>query len=365
MSSASKSKVDQLMRKAVAERVFPGGVLLAARGDRIEFFEAYGTANLFTRSPLSADTIFDLASLTKPLATTPAVMQLIREQQLDLEHTLGSILADFAGTDKAEIRIEHPLNHTSGLPDYFPFYKDLQSGPYPRRVAALRRRLADIPLQQPIGAAACYSDLGFMLLGWVVQALSGRRLDQYLRDAFYGPLGLDGGNGGRLCFVDLAAPVGFKDVAATEDCPWRKTVLEGAVHDDNAYVMGGVAGHAGLFGNARGVYRLIGSLLDAYRGGDCRGIFDPVLVRRFFERDPISKRPLGFDSPSATEASCGKYFSAKSVGHLGFTGTSFWIDLEKSITVVLLTNRVHPHRTNEKIKVFRPAVHDAVMECLP
>jgi CubicO group peptidase (beta-lactamase class C family) len=362
MQPAAMATVDQLMRNAVEDHVFPGAVLLVARNDRIVFFDAYGTANLETLTPVDTATIFDLASLTKPLATTVAVMQLVREQELDLEAQLGSILPDFADTDKAQIRIKHLLRHTSGLPDYFPFFDALQSGSFQQRLALLRQRLVQLPLRQRIGATALYSDLGFMILGWVVQTLTRRRLDEYVRDAFYTPLGLDGENGDRLCFVDLDAPIKFEKVAATERCPWRKTVLEGVVHDDNAFVMGGIAGHAGLFGNAGGVYRVIRSLLKAYQGDDRRGLFEPILVRRFFERDSINRRPLGFDAPAATDASCGKFFSERSVGHLGFTGTSFWIDLDKSVTVILLANRVHPSRTNEKIREFRPLIHDAVME---
>jgi CubicO group peptidase (beta-lactamase class C family) len=153
--------------------------------------------------------------------------------------------------------------------------------------------------------------------------------------------------------------------AATEDCPWRHKILEGEVHDDNAYVVGGVAGHAGLFGTARDIFGLLQHLLDTYTGKVASKVFQRETVQTFFECQQDQGRfALGFDTPTGLESSSGRYFSDHSVGHLGFTGTSFWMDLEEEVIVILLTNRVHPSRANEKIKDFRPMLHDTVMETL-
>ena len=153
--------------------------------------------------------------------------------------------------------------------------------------------------------------------------------------------------------------------AATEDCPWRKKILRGEVHDDNAYAVGGVSGQAGLFGTASEIYRILRALKKAYDRPDSHNFFDGALVRLFWEKQKMPQgttRALGFDTPSEKESSAGRFFSSKSVGHLGFTGTSFWLDLEKDLLVVLLTNRIHPTRANEKIKSFRPLIHDLVFQ---
>jgi CubicO group peptidase (beta-lactamase class C family) len=344
------------MKGAVTDGVFPGGVVLAAKNDSLLFFEAYGWANLFAKRPVNRDTVFDLASLTKPLATTLAVLKLVQNYGLDLEQTMGSLLAPFQNTDKARITIRQLLAHTSGLPAYQPYYRKLTAIRMAERKHALRTLLVEAPLMAPAGKAAIYSDLGFMLLNWVVEVVAGKRLDTFLKERIYGPLGIE-----DLFFVDVdSAPVKGA-FAATENCPWRNCVVEGVVHDENAFALGGVEGHAGLFGTARAVYQLVTILLHIYRGESTADVFDGRLIRSFFSRQKTANRALGFDMPSPRGSSSGRFFSNHTVGHLGFTGTSFWMDLECSAIVILLTNRIHPTRDNEKIKEFRPRLHDAIM----
>jgi len=166
--------------------------------------------------------------------------------------------------------------------------------------------------------------------------------------------------------MDLMDPaIPKKDVlfAATECCPWRKALMEGTVSDDNAWVTGGIDGHAGLFGTAEDVYGLLKTLLSAYNG-KMDTLFRPELVQAFFKRDAVSSRALGFDTPSLEGSSSGRLFSVNTVGHLGFTGTSFWMDLDRAIVAILLTNRIHPSRNNNRIREFRPILHDAVMKTL-
>ncbi|MFZ0242960.1 MAG: serine hydrolase domain-containing protein, partial [Desulfobacterales bacterium] len=248
--------VHDLMRQAVSQGIFPGGVLLVSRRGAIEDLFACGFGNRFTRRPVTVDTVFDLASLTKPLATTLAVMRLVAGGRLALDHPLASLLNVFEGTDKAAITVRQLLDHTAGLPDYHPFYIDLVRLPPAARRRALLEAIARMPLAGGPGQTELYSDLGFMVLGAVVEVLAGQRLDRFVGETLYTPLGLNGG-GPPLCFVDLAAPAKFADVAATEQCPWRQRLLEGVVHDDNAYALGGIAGHAGLFGSARAVQTLL------------------------------------------------------------------------------------------------------------
>ncbi len=351
--------VDAMMQKAVSENVFPGGVLLVSKNGTIRFYEAYGYANVFTQLPMTKSTLFDLASLTKPLATTLAVMRLIQRRKIALEKTVGDILPQLKHGSKEHIQIGHLLGHCSGLPDYRPYYLELCHLKPPLRKSALRDFVGREPLVNPVGKEVLYSDLGFMLLAWIIETTAGNSLNRVVEEEIYLPLGLK-----DLFFVDLHAGKNNQQFAATEKCPWRGRVMEGAVHDENAFVVGGVAGHAGLFGKAMDICRLLEGIMYTYQERNADSIFTPNLVKRFLTCQGSKSRTLGFDTPSTQDSSSGEYFSKNSVGHLGFTGTSFWMDLERSIIVILLTNRVHPTRTNEKIKAFRPQLHNAVMRCL-
>jgi CubicO group peptidase (beta-lactamase class C family) len=311
---------------------------------------------------MTRDTIFDLASLTKPLATTLAVMKLVAQKKIRLDQSLESILLPFKNTEKSKITVKHLLRHDSGLSDYRPYYKALRNLVPKNRKKALRDFLVQEPLVYPVGQRMLYSDLGFMILSWIVEQVSGKRLDRFVTDEIYRPIGLGLGSESGLFFVGLDSVPGTVQFAATECCPWRNILLDGRVHDDNAYAAGGVEGHAGLFGTAGSIYTLLSTLLSVFHGGSSTGVFEKELVHTFFECRKNSDKALGFDTPSAINASCGRYFSKKSVGHLGFTGTSFWMDLDRCIIVILLTNRVHPSRNNNKIKTFRPKLHDMVMQ---
>lgn len=349
--------VDSLMRQAIAEEIFPGGVLLVSKKGETLFFNAYGVAHLSSRVPVTSETIFDLASLTKPLATTLALMRLIQHNKIELQDSLGRILPEFKHTEKAGIKLKNLLYHDSGLPDYRPYYKALAGIDPDSRRGTLRKLLVQEPLINPIGKSVCYSDLGFMILAWVIEHITNQRLDHFVTDEIYQPLGLK-----DLFFVSDNLVESRGPFAATENCPWRNKIIEGQVHDENAYVVGGIEGHAGLFGTADNVHRLLAELLSVYHGERKSKIFRKNLLQQFFKRLPGTDKAVGFDAPSLSDSSCGHGFSQASVGHLGFTGTSFWMDLERSVIVILLTNRVHPSRENEDIKKFRPQIHDAVMD---
>jgi serine-type D-Ala-D-Ala carboxypeptidase len=356
MNFDSWTPVHCLMDQAMNEEVFPGAVLLVGGPGGVLFKRAFGVANRFTGEPVSLQTVFDLASLTKPLATTLALMYMIQEGMLALETCLGAVLPAFRNTSKHAIQIRHLLYHTSGLPAHREYYHDLASMPLKERKTALRRLLVNEPLVRSIGMAPEYSDLGFMILCWIIEAVTNERLDHYVKKKIYSPLGLQ-----HLFFRDLTEPKNEVAFAATEICPWRKELMVGAVSDDNAWVTGGIDGHAGLFGTAEDVYGLLRALQAAY-DGKASLVFQPELVQAFLKRDASSSRALGFDAPSLQGSSSGGLFSVNTVGHLGFTGTSFWMDLDRGIILILLTNRIHPDRNNNRIKRFRPILHDAVME---
>jgi CubicO group peptidase (beta-lactamase class C family) len=357
--SPDKSTVKAMMRKAVADGVFPGAVLLVARNEEVLLHEAWGMADLSSRDAVLRETVFDLASLTKPLATTLAVMRLIQKDLLELETPMPMVLPGMEDTDKAGVTVRHLLSHASGWPAWQPFFERLRTLPEEERRPHLARYLAEVPMVASPGEVFLYSDLDFLALGLMVEACSGMRLDCFAREEIFRPLGI-----ADLFFNPLDEPPAARRYAATEQCPWRGLVLRGAVHDDNAYALNGVAGHAGLFGTAGGVQALLQALLRIYRGEDDIGWLPKSLVQTMWTRVGNSGWTLGFDTPAARGSSSGRHFSANSVGHLGFTGTSFWLDLERGISVVLLTNRVHPSRSNVGIRGFRPRIHDAIMEWL-
>ena len=350
-----------IMKKGVEEGVFPGAVLLAGKKGEIVLHRAWGKTRLPHGAPVTKDTCFDLASLTKPLATALAVMDLVRRGKMGLDDPLGRRLEPALGTDKANIPISSLLRHTAGFPAWRPLYLQLEQVPIHERKAALDRILVRIPLECPPGTRTIYSDLGYLAIWRVVETVSGATLDHYLKERLYGPLNLDT----RLFFLDAFHPPKSRDLfAATEKCPWRNRLIWAEVHDENAWILGGAAGHAGLFGTAKGVWELLFLLMEAYHGRSPSPLFPPFLVRRFLSPNKNGQYTLGFDTPSPAGSAGGARFSKTSVGHLGFTGTSFWMDLEKEVMVILLTNRVHPRRDDRRIRVLRPLVHDAVMEDL-
>lgn len=354
--------VRALMQRALDDNIFPGGVLLVARKSELLFLEAFGLARIDPQRVMTRETVFDLASLTKPLATAVALILLSGQKRLDVDQALCHAVSDFAGTDKEAITIRRLLSHTSGLPDYRPYYEVLSRHPRTERKDLLRAALIKENLVSPPGKNSLYSDVDFMVLGWLVEVVTRTSLDRFVEESIYRPLEI-----GKLFFVPLNGPLSRRgcQFAATEDCPWRKKVLDGEVHDDNAYALGGVAGHAGLFGAIEAVHGLLQELLDVHSGKQHTGLFHQKTVQTFFQRQSdLGSWALGFDTPSRPGSSSGRYFSDQSVGHLGFTGTSFWMDLVREIVVVLLTNRIHPSRENNKIRAFRPLLHDRVMEAL-
>lgn len=343
--------INKLMDQGVG-RCFTAASLLAARDGHLVLHQAHGKARL--------NTIFDVASMTKPLATTAAAMVLCAEGKLRVGDYVRKWVPEVDRPETRGLRVCHLLDHTSGLPAWLPFYERARHLAPSRRRAWVRRRVATTPLEARPGARAEYSDLNLILADWVLERCSGVRLDRFTARRIYGPLGLS-----RTFFVDLHHPetqaYPKKVFAPTERCPWRRKRLQGEVHDDNCHSMGGITGHAGLFSTAYEVHLLARELVAAYRGQ--RSLFDGQIVRRFFHwrRPADSPRRLGWATPQGL-ISPGKHFGPNTVGHLGYTGTSLWIDLDRHVWVVLLTNRVYYGRDPEQINAFRPRVHDAVMK---
>jgi serine-type D-Ala-D-Ala carboxypeptidase len=368
--------ITSTMQSAVEERIFPGAVLLVhLRGQRV-YHGAFGCAALVPQpEPATLDTLYDLASLTKPLATTTALLCLVQDGTVRLDDTLNAYFPELHGKEIGGATVCHLLLHNSGLPGWRPLYEDIaaQERQHPGFLGSEAARkfaivyIGQEPLAYPTGAKSLYSDLGFILLGLLIERVTSLSFARFCRERIYQPLGIQ-----CLLFVPSAFDHGGSGgghitpgpIAPTEEDPWRRRLLRGEVHDENAYALGGIAGHAGLFGTAAAVMTLADAWLNGYLGRD--SFFQCDLVRRFAARDPStpgSSRGLGWDTPSQPSSS-GRYLSPQSFGHLGFTGTSLWIDPVAELEVVLLSNRVHPTRQDTRIQQFRPLIHDVVYETI-
>ena len=354
-------KITELLKRGLKEKVYPGAVLLTAQEEDIVFFYNVGNRTLHPHPlPMEKETRFDLASLTKPLATTLAAMKLKEENLLDLDEPISSLIEPFPWKDKADITPRLLLNHSSGLADWKPYYLELIKLPIKERKPAVRRLIMEESLREKPQTVSLYSDLGFIVLEWIIEIITGNSLSSFLNTTFYQPLGL---KTLYLDHINIDAKNEKESYAATEDCPWRKEIIQGHVHDENAYALGGYSGHAGLFGAAHDIFTLTTALVSIYHGYNS-GLLKSKTVGSFLSRQEIvpgSTWALGWDTPSKDNSTSGNYFSSNSIGHTGFTGTSIWIDLEKNITVIFLTNRIHPSRSNEKIKEFRPELHNLIM----
>ncbi|HUK55401.1 MAG TPA: serine hydrolase [Nitrospiria bacterium] len=356
------------LNDAVRDGVFPGAVLLVAFRGQIQIHQAVGFAVLMPRKvPLTRSTFFDLASLTKPIATTAAVMRLVDRGVLKLDDRVNRWIPEFSGSEKDRIAVRDLLNHSSGLRAWEPLCKEAIKeaknrigfvGSSDAKRWVLNRIHRSRLVYKP-GTQSLYSDLGFILLGEVVERAVGLTLDRFCREHVFRPLGLK-----RTFFIKTGTRRSGR-FAATEQSDWRRRIVIGQVHDDNAYVMGGIAGHAGLFGTAADLNRFAQGMLEALRGR-CSFVSQKT-AKSFVSRQttPGSSWALGWDTPSessGTPSSSGRFFSARSFGHLGYTGTSIWIDPEQDLVVVLLTNRVHPTSRNIKIRRFRPIIHDLIVQ---
>jgi len=376
MDGDSLARVDRIIDAAIRDGATPGAALAVGRGDRVVRLRGYGNLDWASSSTLSSrpaatdSSLYDLASLTKVIATTTGVMQLIDRDDLSLDTRIGAHLPEWSRGWKRDVTVRHLLTHQGGLPPFLPFWRTLRGeGEYREAIAALE------PDYEPgnDGDSTVYSDIGFMTLGFLIEEVTGQPLDYYLHESVFRPLGM------METWFDPPRSL-YRRTAPTEvDTVYRHRHVHGEVHDENAHALEGVAGHAGLFSSARDLSKFAAWILAAAREGRDLAAADrpppgpytrsfsarldspsPETVARFTARAaPASSRALGWDTPSG-RSSAGDYFGEGAFGHTGFTGTSFWVDPELDVFVVLLTNRVNPTRDNRKHIALRRAVHDAV-----
>ena len=357
--------VDAIVEAAVGASAFPGGVLAVGRDGALVHLRAFGRLSYDAgAAEVATDTLYDLASLTKVVVTTTLSMILVDEGKLDLDARVHAFFPAFSGPAKERVTVRHLLTHSGGLQWWAPLYKEIQGK------AAYLERIVAMDLAYDPGAKSVYSDLGIILLGDILERVSATAFEDLAQKRVLQPLAMKDSR--------YRPPAALLDrIAPTENDPWRGRVVRGEVHDENALALGGVAPHAGLFATAPDLAHLAQALLDGGVFGG-RRIVSRATVELFTERAgiPVSSRALGWDTPtdesgqrSSTPgqpgySSAGSLFSARSFGHTGFTGTSMWMDPQRGLYVILLTNRVHPTRENNKIRDTRAQVADAVVRAL-
>jgi beta-glucosidase-like glycosyl hydrolase/uncharacterized protein YbbC (DUF1343 family)/CubicO group peptidase (beta-lactamase class C family) len=346
-------EVDRVLDEFVEEGAFPGGVVAVGHRGALVHLHPFGRLSWDENAPVVAeDTIYDLASLTKVVATTTMAMIMVDEGRLDLDEKVQDFLPLFRGEGKEAVTVRHLLTHSSGIDWWAPLYEEA------RGWEAYVERIQAMDLVYEPGTDYKYSDLGIILLGEILARVSGQPLDDFVQKRVFEPLGMN----------DTLYRPGedlLPRIAPTEFDAWRGREVRGEVHDENAFALGGIAPHAGLFSTAGDLSRFVQMLLN---GGvlEHHRIVSRETVELFTRKagDGESTRALGWDTKSPEKSTAGSYFSPRSFGHTGFTGTSIWVDPDRELFLILLTNRVHPTRDNQLIRKARPAVADVVVNAL-
>jgi len=345
--------VDTVINKAIEDKSFPGAAVLVWKDGNTIYEKAFGNYTYDKSSPLvQTNTIFDLASVTKVVATTTATMICYDRKLISLYDKVVKYIPEFGVNGKENIKIINLLLHNSGLPAWKKFYgRDL-------KYDDVINEIYSSELEYKTGENTVYSDLGIITLGKIIEKVSRKNLDRFCADEIFTPLKMNS------TFYNLNDS--FKKLCApTEiDNYWRMKTLQGEVHDETSAMLNGVAGHAGLFSTASDISKLMQVLINKGKLEEKQFIKQntvELFTKRYSEE---STRALGWDTKSDSGSSAGKYFSKNSYGHTGYTGTSIWVDPDRNLFVVFLTNRVYPTRENTKIQKVRPQLHNAVIKCI-
>ncbi|HEX5726010.1 MAG TPA: serine hydrolase, partial [Longimicrobiaceae bacterium] len=345
------ARLDSIARAAIADRAASAVAVAVGRHGRLVYLGAHGTLDWAPGAPAVTDsTLFDLASLTKVVATTTAAMMLEEDSLLDLDRTVASYLPELRDSAKAGITVRHLLTHRGGLEAFAPLHLRFRGREQYLEQINLR------PLKAPPGTRTEYSDWDLILLQLVVERVTGKPLDAFVAERIWAPLGM------RDTRYAPGAALRGRTVATERDS-LRGGLIWGEVHDPNAWALGGVAGHAGLFSSARDLAVFAQLLLNGGEYGGVRLLRPQTLARWTAPQVRGSSRALGWDTPSG-ESSAGHHFGARSFGHTGYTGTSLWVDPERGLFVVLLTNRVNPTAANQKHVRLRRDLADAVQAAI-
>ncbi|MGB9696583.1 MAG: serine hydrolase domain-containing protein [Ignavibacteria bacterium] len=354
------TNVDRKINQAIEDKAFPGATLIIGNQYDVIYAKAYGKYTYDPDSkPTSIYTIYDLASLTKVVATTTAIMKLYEENKLSLDDKVVTYLPEFNNNGKEKITIRNLLLHNSGLQDLIKFYQL-----YSTREQAIDAIFHSTPVYET-GTKFLYSDLNAILLGMIVEKVSGLPLDEYCKRDIFQPL--------NMYYTIFNPNSDLKEfIAPTEfDSYWRNRLLQGEVHDESASFLGGVAGNAGLFSNAPDLYKFMRMMLNRGKIIDTDVTYlREETVNTFthrYDESYSNTRALGWDTkpaPTKHRSPCGELFSDNSFGHTGFTGTSIWCDRDKNLIIIFLTNRVYPTRNNNRIMDIRPELHNTIVEAI-
>lgn len=356
MSADSLLSIDMLMQEAINDSVFPGGVVAVLRNGALVWNRGYGYHDYTKTRQVAADDVYDLASITKVMATTTAIMKLVDEDKISLDDRVSRYIPEFERGEKAEVTIRHLLQHTSGLPAFRAYVDEFKTR------KDILNAVRNEPLISGPGLEYLYSDLGFILLGEIVENVSGQRIDRYIRSELFYPMGMYSTHFNP----DQIGSWMSNRIPPTEvDTVYGRGSVQGYVHDERAYFMDGVAGHAGLFAPARDLVIYSSMLLN---GGVYAGeqYLSEEIIHDFTRRQSnLSDRGYGFDLKSDGFSSAGQLTSSNTFGHTGFTGTSLWIDPDHKTAIILLTNRVHPYRSyGAEISQIRAKIADIVMKSI-
>lgn len=361
------SRVEDIVLQGIANSYFPGAQFIIGDDKNTIYEKSFGNFTYDEFSPAVTDeSMYDLASLTKVIATTSAIMKLYQEDKIDLNDKVAKYIPEFANNGKENINILNLLLHNSGLKAFIPFYK------YYSTKEEVINAIYNAELDYEPDTKFVYSDLNAIVLGFIVEKVSGLGLDEYCKANIFKPLGMNS-------TVFLPDDKMKERIPPTEnDKYWRNRLLKGEVHDEAASILGGVAGNAGLFSNAGDLYKFMRTMLNNgfYYNPYTRGLkeeklFEPEIVtlftKRFTEVFYSNSRALGWDTkpdvlPSKYRMPCGELISDNCFGHTGYTGTSVWCDRDRKLIIIFLTNRVYPSRDNEGIREIRPDLHNAAIE---
>ncbi|MFA5405387.1 MAG: serine hydrolase [Ignavibacteria bacterium] len=358
------SKIDSIVYSGISNKYYPCAQLIIGYGDDMIYEKNYGNLTYDENSEkLSGYNLFDLASVTKVIATTSAIMKLYEDGKLELDEYVGKYIPEFNNNRKEKITVRNLLLHNSGLKAWIPFYK------YYTTKEEVLNAIYNITLEYRPESKFIYSDLNAILLGLIVEKISKQSLDEYCTDNIFEPLGMKSTFfNPKENYIEFCTPT-------ENDSYWRNKKLQGEVHDEAAYILGGVSGNAGLFSDARDLYTFIRMMMNRgkYYNPHTRGLKEERLFREetvdLFTSKPVNisytnSRALGWDTkpePNKYRTQCGESFPENCFGHTGYTGTSVWCDKENKIIVIFLTNRVYPSRGNEGIKEIRPDLHNAII----
>ena len=345
-----------IINNAISDSVFPGSQLFVSKGNKILVNKSFGSYTYEENSQsINNQSIYDVASLTKVLSTTPVVMKLIQKKILSLDYFLSDFYENFNYGDKRNITVRHLLSHSSGLPAYIEYFNIEEI----KTKQDIINHIINLNLEYKPDSKMVYSDLGMILLCDIIEKVSSSSLDNLSNRYFYNSFGMEN------TFFNPSKIIQNRIVPTENDTYFRDRLLKGEVHDENAFILGGVSGHAGLFSNASDIGKMSKFFLNEgiYNG---RRYLKKNLINTFTskQKNPVkSDRALGWDTPSRNgKSSAGDYFSKTSYGHLGFTGTSLWIDPEKNIIIVFLSNRVYPTRNKKGIYKVRRELHNSIMK---